>query len=99
MLKGYAFLRRRWGCWGVWVEWGLWGSAIVIKMQGRITLAILSTRMMHNLIPRIPRIPIIPTAQLSLGTSETDTNIPGSTTQFLVRRAPSATLGEKGDDG
>ena len=51
-----------------------------------MTLTITSTQITHDLIPIVPKIPIIPTAQLSLFQSETDTNIPGSTPQFLVRR-------------
>ena len=49
MLKGVAFLRRRWGCWGVWVEWGLWGSASIIKLQCGATRRIATTR--TNAIP------------------------------------------------
>ena len=50
-------------------------------------------------IPIIPAFPEIPENSPKKAQPFNDTNLPKRETQFLVRRAPSATLGEKGDDG
>ena len=62
----------------------------------------MGTEGIMGLFPEIPIIPVfpeIPENSPKKATPFNTTNLISSTTQFLVRRAPSATLGEKGDDG